>query len=85
MTSAPSLTATPNPAASTTSIRFTQASAGGLLSITAANGSVVFEQTFSVLNGSVEVDCTTLAAGVYTCKLIANDKTVATTRLLVTK
>ena len=85
MTSAPSLTATPNPAASTTSIRFTQASAGGLLSITAANGSVVFEQTISVVNGSVEVDCTTLAAGVYTCKLIANDKTVATTRLLVTK
>lgn len=85
MSAAPSLTATPNPATSTTSIRFSQASAGGLLSITAANGSVVFEQTISTVNGSVEVDCTTLAAGVYTCKLTANGKTVAATRLLVTK
>ncbi|MBP7167854.1 MAG: tail fiber domain-containing protein [Bacteroidia bacterium] len=85
MSATPSLTATPNPATSTTSIRFSQASAGGLLSITAANGSVVFEQTISTVNGSVEVDCTTLAAGVYTCKLTADGKTVAATRLAVTK
>lgn len=85
MVSGASLTATPNPVSALTSIRFQNATANTILVITAANGSVVFEQVITTSNGSVDYDCSALAAGVYTCKLLSADKTIATTRLLVTK
>lgn len=81
----PSLTVTPNPVSTHTTIQFANVTGSGVLRITAGNGAVVFEQLINTPNGVVNYDGSTLAGGVYSCQLLSEGKTLVTTRLLVTR
>ncbi|MFN8154917.1 MAG: tail fiber domain-containing protein [Bacteroidia bacterium] len=83
--SAPSLTSTPNPATTHSTLQFTNVSASGIIRITSASGEIVLEQITGATSGTIDVDCSTFAAGVYTCAVIAENKTIAVTRIMVSK
>lgn len=75
----------PNPVTGTTVISYNTSGKNVQLVFTDANGNTVKQMQLNNGNGSVTVDCSSMASGTYTYTLIADGKYIDSKKMIITK